>query len=65
MTIAIEERLLQRISYARSVHDCVAYLFLLSLSSTLDTIATLDNIGLEAYRAGPPMELQEQSTGVA
>jgi hypothetical protein len=33
--------------------------------ASLDAIATFDYIGLQAYRARPPVQLQEQSAGVA
>lgn len=40
-------------------------LLLLSMTGALDSIAALDDIGLQAYRARPTMKLEEQPTGVA
>ena len=41
------------------------YLSLLTLSRCLDSVATLDHIGLEAYRPCGTMELEEEAAGVA
>lgn len=41
-----------------------SYLFLGPLSSSLDSIATLDNVRFEAYRTRSAVEFEEQPTGI-
>ena len=43
----------------------MAYLLATARPASLDAVAALDDICLEAYRSGPAMKFQEQATGVA
>ena len=67
MAVAVKERLSRRASVACSVFAQVEmdYLSLLALASTLDSVPTFDNIGLEAYRPRSPMQLEKKAAGIA
>lgn len=48
--------------------DCVILVcanLLLGTAGRLDPVATLDNVGLEAYRSRTAVELEEETAGIA
>ena len=67
MAVTVKERLSRKLSAACSAlyQGKMDYLSLLALSSTLDSISTFDNIGLEAYRSRSPMQLEKEAARIA